>query len=152
MNERNDALADKMSFQCPVCGSLLPDPAVQSRSTAPCWQCGSSLWCCKRAANGDVILEFIPGRTPEIQEINRVVESLLHCNRGARVVFNLSHLEAVTSLLIARLVAMNRRIRSAGGRLFLCEVLPGVRYLINRVRLDKILEIVDREEDALSRV
>jgi anti-anti-sigma factor len=91
----------------------------------------------------------MPGRIPEPRDVERLVGSLIRSGRIARVLLNLSKLDYLSSLLLARFVAMNRQIRAAGGTLYLCGLHPVVREIFETVGLAKSFQIVDREEDAL---
>jgi anti-anti-sigma regulatory factor len=65
-----------------------------------------------------------------------------------RVICDLSDLEAVSSGLIAGLVVLSKRIRSAGGRLIVCGMHGGVRDVFSRLHLDRALEIADDQGQA----
>jgi anti-sigma B factor antagonist len=128
------------SYQCPVCGLSLP------HFYSLCIECGCYFWCRKRESNGEVILEALPGRTPEPAEVEQVAQSLVESGPVDCVLVDLSDLEFVTSAFMARLITMKKRIQAAGGRLYLCGLNPVVREILERVRLDKAFDIVDREE------
>jgi hypothetical protein len=121
---------------------------------APCTECGFVLWCRKRVIEGLVLLEALPGRTPGLWDVEQVAEAVLHGGDVGGpavegVVFNLGLLDFVSTSLVARLVTLNKRVRSAGSRLVLCELRPIVREVFNRFRLYTAFKIVDHEEDAL---
>jgi anti-anti-sigma factor len=103
-------------------------------------------------SNGVVVLEAIAGRTPEPRDIEQVIESLVRNHTVGRVIVDLSALNLVTSSFIARLVAMNKLIRSAGGEHCLCGLRPVVREILERVRVDKAFEIVASEDEPLEDV
>jgi anti-anti-sigma regulatory factor len=50
---------------------------------------------------------------------------------------------------VARLVSLNKRLRSAGNSLAVCGLRPVVREVFHRLRLATILTIADSEEAAL---
>jgi anti-sigma B factor antagonist len=150
MNNPPETSREKASYRCPVCGNTLPFQPALPRFDAPCTECGAYLWCRQRASDEELILDAMPGRTPEIWDVERLVEALVQSGRIARVIFNMSALDFVSSSLVARLVALNRRIQAAGGKLILCGMHPVVLEIFERVRLDRAFHIVESEEDAVA--
>ena len=140
---------EETSCQCPVCGNVLPHLAALPPFDAPCSECGSYLWCRCRASGGEVVLEALPGRTPEPWEVDRVVEALARHSPEGRVVFDLSLLDIVSSSLIARLVTLSKDVRSLGGEFYLSGLRPVVRETFDRLRLDRVFEILDNNEQAV---
>lgn len=134
------------TYLCPVCNLALSYHPVFLDEH--CTECGLLLWCYRREREGVVILEAIPGRTPAVEDIDRLAESLSQGGPLDRVVLNLSALDIVNTSLVARLLSLNKRIRAAGGTLWLCEPCPLVREIFRRFRLDSILPILDSEEMA----
>jgi anti-sigma B factor antagonist len=95
-----------------------------------------------------MVLEVLPQRTPEPWDVQQVIESLIRNAAAPRVVVDLSQLDTVDSSFVARLVTMNKHIRSSGGRLILCGLSPVVCEVFEHLRLDKAFEISGGEEDA----
>jgi anti-sigma B factor antagonist len=60
----------------------------------------------------------------------------------ARLLLDLGAVRYLTSAALGKLVGLNRRVRSAGGRLALCNVGPVVREALAVTCLDRLLEIV----------
>ena len=73
----------------------------------------------------------IPG-----QELCRLAERL----PGTRLVLDLTGIRFVTSSALGRLVALNRKVRSAGGRLVLVNLSPAVTNSLSVTNLDRVLE------------
>jgi len=59
----------------------------------------------------------------------------------ARLVLDLGNIRYVSSSGLGKLVALNRKVRSTGGRLMLANLTPGVAEVIAVTRLDKVLEV-----------
>jgi hypothetical protein len=134
---------DHSSFRCPVCGNGLPALMAPHPFDAPCSECGNYLWC-RICEEGDpVVLEAIPGRSPEPVEVDRVVQSLLSHEGQVRVVLDLSRLHLINSSFMARLIMMNRRLRDAGSQFFLKGLQPVVREIFDRARLGMALDVID---------
>jgi anti-anti-sigma factor len=141
MNAQDMKSADDVSYQCPVCGMAIHHEPSLPRFDAPCPGCGCHIWCRRRAANGDTVLEVLPQRTPEPWEVKQVVDALIRRGAASRVVMDLSRLDTVDSSFVARLVSMNKHIRSVGGCFILCGLSPVVREVFEHLRLDKAFEL-----------
>jgi anti-anti-sigma factor len=146
MNAYNEKPAGQVAYQCPVCGQALHHEPSLPRFDAPCSGCGSHIWCHRRVGGGDTVLEVLPHRTPEPSDVHRVLEGLIRNNPAPHVVADLSRLDTVDSSFVARLVTMNKHIRSAGGRLTLRGLGPVVREVFEHLRLDRAFEIRDAED------
>ena len=146
MNTSRHRQEDDASYLCPVCGNVLPHSVPTPPFDAPCSECGAYLWCRRKSSSGPVVLQAVPGRSPEPQEVDRVIRSLER-ESPAEVILDLSLMELVTSSFMARMITMNRRIQAAGGRLSLSGMQPLVRDLFQRARLDKALNIVEDGDD-----
>jgi anti-sigma B factor antagonist len=100
---------------------------------------------------GDVvILEVMRGRTPEHSDLERVADTLLASEEAPHVITDLSDLDFIPSALMARLVALNKRIQAAEGRLILCGMQPVVQTAFQDARLHKVFEIHADEQAALA--
>lgn len=138
---------DHVSYRCPVCGNSLPHVLAPHPFDAPCSECGNYLWC-RRLADGDpIVLEAIPGRSPEPIEVERVVRSLLINGEPVRVILDLSRLELINSSFMARLIMMNRRLRDEGSAFYLRNLQPVVREIFDRARLGMALDLIDDNAD-----
>lgn len=139
---------DRSSYQCPVCGNGLPQLLAPPPFDAPCSECGGYLWC-RRCGNADpVLLEAIPGRSPEPIEVERVIRAVIDQARPVTVVLDLSRLEMINSSFMARLIMLNRRIRDEGGTFFLKGLQPVVQEIFDRARLHMALDVIHDEADA----
>jgi anti-anti-sigma factor len=147
-SQQNDR---KISYQCPVCGNALPHLAALPPFDAPCCECGSYLWCRRRASAEGVVLEVVSGRAPEPREVARVVNSLARHGRLGPVILDLSKLAVINSSFLAALVVMKKRLQASGGTLFLCGVRPIVREIFDRIQFNRVFNIVNSEEDFAAR-
>jgi anti-anti-sigma factor len=146
-NDREEA-----AYQCPVCGNSLPQVAALPPFDAPCSECGAYLWCRKRLAHGEVVLQAMPGRTPEPWEVDQVITALARQGREGRIVVDLSLLDIVCSSLIARLVTLSKEVHSLGGDFYLSGLRPVVRETFDRLRLDRLFHILDNDVHILEHV
>ena len=130
-------------YHCPVCDGVLPWRPGFLPGDVPCPACGAYLWCSKRVQDGTVILEALPGRTPNPVDVSQAVQSLRRSSQTGRVVADLSALDFVTSGFVASLIGLHRQIKAIGGRFLLRDVAPLVREELRLLRLDSLLEIAD---------
>lgn len=134
------------AYLCCVCGQVLAfHPAFSADEVCP--ECDSLLWCFRRNRPNEVFLEALPHRTPSVEDINRLTQTLLSSDDPPHVIVDLSGLDLITSALVAMLVLLNKRIRAAQGTLQLCGLNEVVREVFYRFKLDGIFEIVELETD-----
>lgn len=141
-----------LPYRCPVCGAEVPFEPPAPPYDAPCSECNHQLWCRQRKVGDAVILDILPGRTPEHWDVECVVDALIKTERPIQVILHMADLDFVSSALVARLVAMNKRIRAADGTFVLCSLQPVVQEAFARVRLDKAFDLCDDESAALARL
>ena len=67
-----------------------------------------------------------------------------------RIVLDLTQVDFVDSIGLGVIVSVLKRVRSHGGELVLVGPVPRVRALFELTRLDEILELHDRLDDALA--
>lgn len=139
---------ERSSFQCPVCGNGLPQLLAPPPFDAPCSECGSYLWCRRCEGTDSVLLEALPGRSPEPIEVERVIRTIVREGKPVTVVLDLSRLEMINSSFMARLIMLNRRIRDEGGTFFLKGLQPVVQEIFDRARLHMALDVIHDEADA----
>lgn len=65
------------------------------------------------------------------------------------LVLNLAAAEFLPSMALGKMVMLNRRVKSANGRLALCNLTPLVEQDLDITKLTTIFNIYDTEEEAL---
>ena len=93
-----------------------------------------------------MLLEALPDRTPEPQEVEAAVDALLDGGEASRIVLDMTRLELVSSAFVARLVSMNKRLRASGAELVLCGMSPVIREVFAQLHLDRAFLIVDSQD------
>lgn len=101
-----------------------------------------------RTSEGVTVADVITGKVATNQDIQRVSDAFLSSSNPPRVVLNLSGVQLVSSSFIAGLIALNRRMNEAQGKVVLCELSPIVRETLAGAKLDRILTIVGTEAEA----
>lgn len=123
---------------------------LQLPGDAACPNCAHVLWFSVRAEAGVIIADVITGKVATNQDIVRVSQAFLSRGNPPHVILNLSGVQLVSSSFIAGLIALNRRMLDAKGKLVLCELTPVVRETLSGAKLDRILTFVETEGDALA--
>ncbi len=132
----------KSGYQCPICGNTLPHLAALAPFDAPCSECGCYLWCRRRGSAEGMVLEAVSGRAPEPSELGKVVDTITREGPHVRVTVDLSKLEMVNCSFLAALVRMNKRLDASGCTLVLCGLNPNVAEIFDRLRLNRLFDIV----------
>lgn len=84
-------------------------------------------------------------------DLRGVLLELLAKHEPKRLVLNLGQVPYMDSSAIAVLVEALQKIRKIGGRIFLTDLQPRVKGLLEIARLDSIFVIAKDEADALAR-
>jgi anti-anti-sigma factor len=138
----------ELTRQCPICDTKLRVELFRSGETA-CTNCGHVIWYERRTVDGVAVLDVLSGMITINTDIDRVIKTLITGAEPPRVVLNLSRLKFISSAFVAGMIAMQKRIRAAGGRLILCGMHPIVRETLHGARLDTFFDIRDDEQAAL---
>jgi anti-anti-sigma factor len=67
---------------------------------------------------------------------------------GRHLVLNFGNVERLSSAVLAHVVALDREVRRAGGRLALCGLRPELADLLRITGLDRYLELYPSEGEA----
>ena len=138
VNKRAEA-----TLRCVICGLPLVSRSGLSEYDAPCRDCGCVPWCLKRVLDGRALLCALPNRTPEDADIQRLADSLLCSDDVESVVVDLSQVNTVNSLFLARLLALNKRLQPLKGTLSVSRLSPIVREIFRRTHFDTLLDVVE---------
>ena len=84
-------------------------------------------------------------------ELRTALLDLLTRVNPKRLILNLSQVPYMDSSAIAVLVEMLQKLRRAGGKIFLTNLQPRVKGLLEIARLDSIFVLVATDEDALKK-
>jgi anti-sigma B factor antagonist len=94
------------------------------------------------AVRGEIDLQNSPELRTELLDLTMKHPS-------PKVVINLSQVPYMDSSAIAVLVELLQKVRKAGGKIYLTNLQPRVKGLLEIARLGSIFSIVDDEADAL---
>ena len=102
---------------------------------------------------GDAVVAALKGEI-DLHNSPQVRAALLKCldeNKPKKLVLNLGGVPYMDSSAIAVLVEALQRMRKTGGKIFLTNLQPRVKGLLEIARLDSIFGIVPSEAEALAK-
>jgi anti-anti-sigma factor len=85
----------------------------------------------------------------KVQTIGRELRSLGEEVGHRRLVLNFSGVERLSTELLGRLVALQKRVQEKGGQLALCKINPQVYEIFKILKLPQLLPIFADEQEAL---
>jgi anti-sigma B factor antagonist len=102
---------------------------------------------------GDAIVLSLRGEIDlhNSPEVRTVLLDLLSKHKPKRLVLNLADVPYMDSSAIAVLVEGMQKLRKDGGKIYLTNLQPRVRGLLEIARLDTIFVLVNDEQDALKK-
>jgi anti-anti-sigma factor len=136
-------------YCCPACGGEVVVGPSSRAGDAPCPHCGHLLWFVRKSAGAAAVLTFLPGLMAGSESVTRINEVLAACGDFSRVVLDLSPLRFLSSMFLAMLVVLHKRVVSAGGTLRICGVQPDAAKVFKITKLDTIFDLCPDEQTAL---
>jgi anti-anti-sigma factor len=102
--------------------------------------------------DGITLVTFTQSEIVELDAVEQVGEQLyklIEYYSSSRIVLNLVNVRQMSSLLIGKLLGLNGRIQTAGGRLVLCHVTQTIYDIFKAVNLFRILDVYGTEDEAV---
>ena len=87
----------------------------------------------------------------ENEELVKFFDKLVN-DGNKKIVLNLSGTIYVSSLILASLVYVHKRVSDGGGALVLCNIKEKVQEVLTMTNLDKVFEITKTKEDAVAKL
>ncbi|MFM7034803.1 MAG: STAS domain-containing protein [Planctomycetia bacterium] len=85
-----------------------------------------------------------------IQELGCEILSLIDQDGKRSVALDFSHVEFLSSSALGKLITLDRRMKSHGGRLALCSIRPEILEVFQITKLNKVFDIHKDVADATS--
>jgi anti-sigma B factor antagonist len=100
---------------------------------------------------GDVlVVNFVDRKILDEQNIQIIGEQLFGLvDQNSKILLNFSNVEYLSSAALGKLIALNKKVKAATGRLILCSIDPNIYEVFELTRLDQILKIEKDEQTAL---
>src|SRR5215472_11443934 len=84
-----------------------------------------------------------------IQIIGDQLFSLVDESGRKKLLLNFGNVEYMSSAALGKLITLNKKVQSSGGRLVLCNIDPQIREVFEITKLDKLFVIRGDEQEAL---
>jgi anti-anti-sigma factor len=104
------------------------------------------------AVGGVTVVTFRDRQILSEAAVQALGQQLLGLAAGSgrrRLVLNFGNVRQLSSAVLGQVVALDRAVRQAGGRLSLCGVRPDLAHLLKVTRLDRYLDLYPSEGEAL---
>ena len=105
------------------------------------------------ADNGEVtVVNFLDKKILDEQNIQAIGEQLFGLvDEGQRLklLLNFSNVEYLSSAALGKLITLNKKLQSAGGKLILCEIDKNIYEVFEITKLNKVFNIQKDEQVAL---
>lgn len=134
---------------CPACLQELSLASATMLGDSPCPQCGQPLWFVRKFAGSAVVLTLLPGLISGSEAVERVDEIMAAAGNAPRLVFNLAHLRLISSMFLAMLIVVYRRMLASERTLKLCGLRGDNLEAFRFTKLDWLFDICDDEQQAL---
>lgn len=84
-----------------------------------------------------------------IQMIGNELFGLVEEDGRKRIVLDFSNVEYLSSAALGKLITMDKKVKTAGGKLRLCSIRPDIFEVFAITKLNKLFDIHDSQDDAL---
>jgi len=102
---------------------------------------------------GDVtVVSFVDRKILDEQNIQNIGEQLFSLvdDEGLRkILLNFGNVEYLSSAALGKLITLNKKLQTAGGKLILCNIDPQIYEVFEITKLDKVFKIMKEEQAAL---
>ena len=102
---------------------------------------------------GDVtVVNFVDRRILDEQNIQIIGEqlfSLVDELERKKLLLNFGNVEYLSSAALGKLITLNKKLQSVGGRLILCNIDPQIYEVFEITKLDRFFNIQKEEQTAL---
>ncbi len=102
---------------------------------------------------GDItVVNFVDRKILDEQNIQIIGEqlfSLVDEDGKKKLLLNFSNVEYLSSAALGKLITLNKKVSSAGGRLILCNISEDILEVFEITKLDKFFKIMRDEQSAL---
>ena len=147
--EDHDSDAEGARNHCPACRREVPMESPAALGNAPCPHCGQLLWFVRRRVGSAVVLTLLPGLISGSEAVQRVGEIMEAAGNAPRVVLNLAHMRLISSMFLAMLIVLYRRMLTVERTLKLYGLHGDNLDAFRITKLDWLFDICENEKQAL---
>ncbi len=102
---------------------------------------------------GDVtVVNFVDRKILDEQNIQTIGDqlfSLVDEEGWRKILLNFSNVEYLSSAALGKLITLNKKLQTAGGKLILCNIDPQIYEVFEITKLDRFFKIMKEEQEAL---
>ncbi len=139
---------EESANRCSVCGQPVSVDSSNPSAHSRCSDCGHLVWFRKQEIDDFVILNLLASMDPEHADLERVGELLVPADGPPHVVVNFANVEYVSSTFLGRLLAMQKKLKAAEGKLVLCGLNDVVREIFQITKLEDLFDFADDQDSA----
>lgn len=103
---------------------------------------------------GDVtVVKFVDKKILDeagIQELGSELFSLVEHDNRRSIVLNFDNVDFLSSAALGKLITLDRKVKSAQGRLKMCGIRPEILEVFQITKLNKVFDIRGEEAEAIS--
>ncbi|MEK6675650.1 MAG: STAS domain-containing protein [Planctomycetota bacterium] len=106
-----------------------------------------------RKTNGVSIVEFSDRKILEeisIAEIGEELQSMVVSSPGINLLLSFKNVEHLSSAALGMLITLNKNVGEKSGKLRLSDITPQIYEVFKITRLNKLFQILDTTEQAIS--
>ena len=87
-----------------------------------------------------------------VQQLGQELNDLVEKQYMVKMVINFSKIKFLSSAVLGKLIALNKKIAAQKGRLAFCDINNDIMEVFRITRLDKLIPIYEDEDKAVKRV
>ena len=87
-----------------------------------------------------------------VQQLGRELMELVDKHYLVKIVINFEKVKFLSSAVLGKLISLSKRISAEKGRLAFCHIRPEILQVFQITRLDKLIPILDKEDEAVRQV
>lgn len=103
---------------------------------------------------GDItVVRFVDRKVLDdesIQELGKELFDLVEMQNRRQLLLNFANVEFISSATLGKLIVLDRKVKTAKGRLRMCHIRPEILEVFRITKLDKVFDIRDEEAEALA--
>jgi anti-sigma B factor antagonist len=102
---------------------------------------------------GVSIVRFIDKKIVDsgtIEQLGEELTALVINEKRNMLLLNFDGVEFMSSAALNKLISLNSKVKTAAGRLKLCNLRPEIKEVFTITRLDRVFDLRKTEEDALA--
>ena len=107
-----------------------------------------------RTQDDIMVVHFLDSRILDVMNINQIAQELFDIvekKNYTKLLLNMTNVEYLSSAVLAKLIALHKRLKELKGELRVCEVRDSIMEVFRITKLDKVFDLQPTEEAALAR-